>query len=173
MSELQSAAIFAADSIEGKHSCILLSCIYTNAGKHVNTNAANLCIPMQATLCKPLPANLSIPMQANLSIPLQANLSYLMSAAKLATAQRLIALAETKLKRNEEAEQTMITAMNVFKEAQLVKGLQAQYKEGDEDLDTGQLFHPERLNSRHELPSMQQASFATVDLCTVLQVCMQ
>lgn len=68
----------------------------------------------------------------------QVNLSYLMSSAKLATSQRLIALAESKLGRPEEAEQTMITAMKVFKDAQLVKGLKTLYQDADEDLDSGQ-----------------------------------
>lgn len=64
-----------------------------------------------------------------------------MSAAKLATAQRLIALAETKLNRNEEAEQTMITAMQVFKQAQLVKGLQTLYDDEEEDLESGEAWY--------------------------------
>ena len=65
------------------------------------------------------------------------NLSYLMTAAKLATAHRLMALAESKLERHDEAEQTMITAMKVFKEAQLLKGLQMLYEDSKEDLDSG------------------------------------
>ena len=67
----------------------------------------------------------------------QVNLSYLMTAAKLATAHRLMALAESKLERHDEAEQTMITAMKVFKEEQLLKGLQMLYEDSKEDLDSG------------------------------------
>ena len=74
-----------------------------------------------------------------------------MTAAKLATAHRLMALAESKLERHDEAEQTMITAMKVFKEEQLLKGLQMLYEDSKEDLDSG-------ANCRHAAESISLPS---------------
>lgn len=62
---------------------------------------------------------------------MKVNLAFLLSSAKHATSLRLISLAERNLQRYEEAEETLVSAMNIFKGARVRTSLQSVYYEED------------------------------------------
>ena len=69
---------------------------------------------------------------------LQLNVAFLLSSAKLATSLRLMGLAERNLKRDEEAEETLVSAISVFKGARIKACLQKLYGEADDTMDSGE-----------------------------------
>ena len=68
----------------------------------------------------------------------QLNVAFLLSAAKLATSLRLMGLAELKLKRNEEAEETLVSALNVFTGPRINPCLEKLYAEADSAMESGE-----------------------------------
>ena len=88
----------------------------------------------------------------------QVTLAFLLSSAKLAQALRLMSLAEKKLDRPEEAEQTLVEAMQVFKAPQMKTCLETLYAEADSALESGKaLQFASALTSRDRL----------LDLCAI------
>ena len=90
-------------------------------------------------------------LRCHVGVHAQVTLAYIHSSAKLAQSFRLISLAEKKLNRIEEAEETLVLAMNVFKEPRLRTCLETLYAEVDSNEVSGQSC---------------QSSFATVFLAT-------
>ena len=68
----------------------------------------------------------------------QLNVAFLLSAAKLATSLRLMGLAELKLKRNEEAEESLVSALNVFTRPRINPCLEKLYAEADSAMESGE-----------------------------------
>lgn len=73
-----------------------------------------------------------------LKLSVQINLAFLLSSARLATSLRLISQAERNLKRDEEAEQTLVAALQIFKAPHLTSCLQSMYAESDKNMDSGE-----------------------------------
>ncbi len=69
----------------------------------------------------------------------QVNLAFLLSSARLATALRLMSQAERNLKRDEEAEETLVTAMRVFGGSHIRTCLESMYADTDDTMESGQL----------------------------------
>ena len=72
-------------------------------------------------------------------VPVQVNLAFLLSSAKLATALRLMSHAERNLKRDEEAEETLVTAMRVFGGPHVQTCLECMYADTDDTMELGQM----------------------------------
>ena len=69
---------------------------------------------------------------------MQLNVAFLLSSAKLATSLRLMGLAERNLKRDEEAEETLVSAISVFKGVRITACLKKLYAEVDDIMDAGE-----------------------------------
>jgi len=69
----------------------------------------------------------------------QVSLAFLLSSARLATALRLMSQAERNLKRDEEAEETLVTAMRVFGGSHIRTCLESMYADTDDTMESGQL----------------------------------
>ena len=72
----------------------------------------------------------------------QLNVAFLLSSAKLATSLRMMGLAERNLKRDEEAEETLVHAISVFKGSRIKTCLQKLYAETDDTMDSGETPFP-------------------------------
>jgi len=68
----------------------------------------------------------------------QVNLAFLLTSAKLATALRLMSHAERNLKRDEEAEETLVTAMRIFGGSHIRTCLESMYADTDDTMELGQ-----------------------------------
>ena len=76
----------------------------------------------------------------------QLNVAFLLSSAKLATSLRMMGLAERNLKRDEEAEETLVSAISVFKGSRIKTCLQKLYAEADDTMDAGESpFAPSQI----------------------------
>ena len=64
-------------------------------------------------------------------------MAFLLSSAKLATSIRLMGIAERNLKRDEEAEATLVSAISVFRGDRIRTCLQKLYAEADNVMDSG------------------------------------
>ena len=73
---------------------------------------------------------------------MQLNVAFLLSSAKLATSLRMMGLAERNLKRDEEAEETLVHAISVFKGSRIKACLQKLYAEADDVVDSGKSPFP-------------------------------
>ena len=72
---------------------------------------------------------------------MQLNVAFLLSSAKLATSMRLMGLAERNLKRDAEAEETLVSAISVFKGNRIKACLQKLYTEAEDTMDAGKIHH--------------------------------
>ena len=70
---------------------------------------------------------------------MQLNVAFLLSSAKLATSLRLMGLAERNLKRDAEAEETLVKAISVFKGKRIKGCLQKLYAEAEGTMDAGRI----------------------------------
>ncbi|KAL0027705.1 hypothetical protein WJX79_010517 [Trebouxia sp. C0005] len=64
------------------------------------------------------------------------NLAFLLSSARLASALRLMSHAERNLKRHEEAEETLVTAMRVFGGSHIRTCLESMYADTDDTMES-------------------------------------
>ena len=69
----------------------------------------------------------------------QVNLAFLLTSAKLATALRLMSHAERNLKRDEEAEETLVTALRIFDGSHIRTCLESMYADTDDTVESGQM----------------------------------
>lgn len=65
-------------------------------------------------------------------------MAFLLSSARLATSLRLMSQAEIKLKRDDEAEQTLLTAIRVFGRPHIKTCLNSMYSEEEDATESGQ-----------------------------------
>ena len=71
-------------------------------------------------------------------VDVQASLAFLLSSAKMALALRLMSIAEKKLDRADEAEQTLYEALRLFKAPPVKTCLETLYAGADDPLESGQ-----------------------------------
>ncbi|DBB11019.1 TPA: hypothetical protein ACH3X3_006500, partial [Trebouxia sp. C0006] len=64
------------------------------------------------------------------------NLAFLLTSAKLATALRLMSHAERNLKRDQEAEETLVTAMRIFGGSHIRTCLESMYADTDDTMES-------------------------------------
>lgn len=74
----------------------------------------------------------------NGAVVVQLNVAFLLSSSKLTASLRLMGLAERKLKRDEEAEETLVSAMAVFKDPRIKSSLEKLYAEADNAMEAGE-----------------------------------
>lgn len=98
----------------------------------------------------PPPQNPSL-QNANRAGVVQLGVAFLLTSAKLATSLRLMGMAERKLKRDEEAEETLVSAMSVFRGSRMRTCLQELYAEADGTMESGESHSPPPLPP-HPLP---------------------
>ena len=66
-------------------------------------------------------------------------MAFLLSSARLASALRLMSHAERNLKRHEEAEETLVTAMRVFGGSHIRTCLESMYADTDDTMESGEM----------------------------------
>lgn len=69
---------------------------------------------------------------------MQLNVAFLLSSAELAASLRMMGLAERRLKRDGEAEETLVSAMDVFKGPRIKSCLEKLYTEADDTMASGE-----------------------------------